>query len=108
MLIEFNHNLATMGQCLAPFFDLAGQARWRKRAVQLSEEAVSSPFNGKIVADYHWLELALSGQIIVNEAVGRVLPEHLNIESISALYFAQTVVEVHRRLSAYGRNVLEG
>jgi hypothetical protein len=108
MLIQFNHDLANMGQYLAPFFELAGQARWRKRAVQLSEETVSSPFKAKIVADYHWLELALSGQIIVNETVGKVVPEDLSIESIRALYFAQTLVEVHRRLSSYGSNVLEG
>ena len=46
--------------------------------------------------------------MIVREAYGNLVPDHLTIESLSALYFAQTFVEVHRRLSPYGRNVLEG
>lgn len=108
MLIEFNHDPEGMEECLVPFLELAGPARWRKRAVQLGEDAISSPFKAKIVADYHWLELALSTQMIVQEAVGSVATEQLSIESIRALYFAQTAVEVHRRLSSYGRNVLEG
>jgi len=108
MLIEFNNDLATIGESLQTFLELAGVVRWRKRAVQLGAEAISSPFKSKIVDDYHWLELALSAQMIVHETVGKLETELLSIEAIRALYFAQTSVEVHRRLSSYGRNVLEG
>jgi hypothetical protein len=88
--------------------ELAGSARWKKRVVQLGNEALTSPFQEKIVADYHWLEFALSDQIIINDIVGSIVPESLTIESIRALYFAQTLVEVHRRLSLAGGKVLEG
>ena len=108
MLIEFKTDLGSLGLCLPPFIELADADRWRKRAVGLGQDAISSPFQEKIVADYHWLELALTEQIIVHEARGNLVPEQLTIESIRALYFAQTVVEVHRCLSPHGRNVLEG
>lgn len=108
MLIEFKTDLGSLGLCLPPFLELADADRWKKRAVQLGQDAMSSPFQVKIVADYHWLELALSEQMIVREAYGSMVPDHLTIESIRAIHFAQTFVEVHRRLSPYGRNVLEG
>jgi hypothetical protein len=108
MLIEFNTDLDSLGLCLPSFLELADAGRWKKRAVQLGEDAMRSPFQAKIVADYHWLELVLSVQMIVREAYGNLVSDHSTIESISALYFAQTLVEVHRRLSPHGRNVLEG
>lgn len=108
MLIEFKTDFDNLGLCLAPFLELADADRWRKRAVWLGQEAINSPVKEKIVADYHWLELALSEQIILHEARGNFVPEQLTIESMRALYFAQTVVEVYRRLSSHGRNVLEG
>lgn len=108
MFIEFNTDLSGLGLYLKPFLELADADRWRKRAVQLAQDAVSSPFKEKIVMDYHWLELALSEQIIVYQSLGSLIPEQLTMESIRALYFAQTVVEVHRGLSPHGRNVLEG
>lgn len=108
MLIEFKTDIGSLGLCLTPFLELADADRWKKRAVQLDRDAMSSPFQAKIVADYHWLELALSEQMIVREGYGNLVPDHLTIESLSALYFAQTFVEVHRRLSPRGRNVLEG
>jgi hypothetical protein len=108
MLIEFKTDLGSLGLCLQPFLVLADADRWLKRAVWLGQEAISSPYKEKIVADYHWLERALTEQIIRHEAHGTFVPEQLPIESIRALYFAQTVVEVRRRLSSHGRNVLEG
>jgi hypothetical protein len=108
MLIEFKTDLSSLGLCLPPFLELADADRWKKRTVQLGQDAMSSPFQAKIVADYHWLELALSEQMIVREAYGNLVPEHLTIDSISALYFAQTFVGVHSRLSPHGRNVFEG
>src|SRR4051812_34225543 len=107
MLIEFNTDPNSLGLCLPPFLELAGADRWKKRAVQLGQDAMRSLFQAKIVADYHWLELALSEQMIVCEAYGNLVPGLLTIESLSTLYFAQTLVEVHRRLSPHGRNVLE-
>lgn len=108
MLIEFNTDPDSLGLCLPPFLELADADRWKKRAVQLGQDAMRSLFQSKIVADFHWLELALSEQMIVREAYGNLVPGHLTIESLSTLYFAQTLVEVHRRLSPHGRNVLEG
>jgi hypothetical protein len=80
MLIEFKTDFDSLGLCLLPFLELADADRWKKRAVQLGQDAMDSPFQAKIVADYHWLELALSEQMIVREAYGNLLPDHLTIE----------------------------
>jgi hypothetical protein len=108
MILKFKTELESLASYLPPFLKLADAKRWKGRAVQLGRDAMRSPFQAKIVADYHWLELALSEQMVMYEAYGSLVPSHMAIESITALYFAQTVVEVHRHLSASGRKVLEG
>lgn len=108
MFIEFKTDPSNLQLCLRPFLELADPNRWRKRAVQLGQEAINSPFKEKVIRDYHWLEIALSEQIIVHAARGNLVPEHLTIESLSALCFAQTIVQVHHNLSSHGRDVLEG
>jgi len=46
--------------------------------------------------------------MVIYEATGSLVPDKVTIESMTALYFSQTVVEVYRHLSASGRKVLEG
>lgn len=108
MILKFKTELESLAAYLPPFLKLADAERWKGRAVQLGRDAMKSPFQAKIVADYHWLEFALSEQMVTYEARGRLVPSLVTIESIMALYFAQTVVEVHHHLTASGRKVLEG
>lgn len=108
MIPKFKTELGSLAAYLPLFLKLANAKQWKGRVVQLSRDANKSPFQAKIVADYHWLELALSEQMVIYEANGRLAPDCVTIESITALYFAQTVMEVHHQLSASGRNVLEG
>ena len=108
MILKFKTEMGSLAAYLPLFFKLADAKRWKGRVVQLSRDAIKSPFQAKIVADYHWLELELSAQMVTYEANGSLVPDRLTIESTTALYFAQTVVEVHSHLSASGRKVLEG
>jgi hypothetical protein len=101
-------DLEGLAAYLPRFLELAGQERWRKRAVQLAERNLKSPPHAKIVADYHWLEMDLSHQIIIRESLGCLVPEEVDLKSLAALYFAGTVVEVHGRLTSKGRTALEG
>ncbi len=88
--------------------ELIGQDRWFKRADHLDAEQRKSPFRWKIVADYHWLEMALSFQAHALAKEGRLLPELADELIIAALNFAATTVEVHARLAPKGKQVLEG
>ncbi len=90
------------------FIKLVGRERWFKRADQLDRDQKKSPFRGKVVADYHWLEMAISSQADVFAEEGRLLPELIDEQIVAALNFAATTVEVHTRLSTNGRPVLEG
>ena len=49
MLIEFKTDFGSLGLCLPLFLELADADRWKKRAVQLGQDAMSSPFQAKIV-----------------------------------------------------------
>jgi len=93
---------------LPAFLEIAGQTRWKNRAVQLGNSALESPYLAKIISDYHWLELALSSQMILLEESGNVDSQRQTSRSLAALYFAGTLVEVHKRVSPAGRKVLEG
>ena len=108
MRFELKTDLCSLAEYLPEFLSIAGSERWKKRALQLGADAVKSPFQAKIVADYHWLEIALSKQMIVHETAGNLIHELVTVESLAALYFAQTVVEAHRRLPLTGRMTLEG
>ncbi len=101
-------DLPGLAEYLPRFLNLAGGERWRKRAVQLGECAFQSPFQAKIVADYHWLEIDLSHQMIINETLGRLMPEQIDLKILAALYFAGTIAEVHARLTSRGRTAFEG
>ena len=102
------NDLPGLAAYLPRFLDLAGGDRWRKRAVQLAESVNRSIFNAKIVADYHWLELELSRQMIIAKDLGRLVAKEVDLQSIASLYFAGTVVEVYERLTQVGQTTLEG
>lgn len=101
-------HLDGLSSYILPFIELTGRQRWFKRADHLDLEQRQSPFRWKIVADYHWLELAISFQAEVLEKEGRLRPELVDGLILAALNFAATTVEVHRRLSENGKLVLTG
>jgi hypothetical protein len=90
------------------FVALVGRERWFKRVDQLDMEQQKSPYHWKIVADYHWLEMAISYQADVLAKEGRLLHDLTDALTLTALNFAATTVEVHSRLSPKGKLVLEG
>lgn len=108
MIIQLKKNLGALSASTTEFLALAGPDAWRKRAVQLARDAGKSPFLEKIVSDYHWLELALSEQLARQEMVSRFVHEHISLETLAAMRFAQMVVEVHRRSSPAGQAALSG
>jgi hypothetical protein len=102
------HLATDLAAYLPNFLAFAGGDRWKGRAGQLWRDAMESPFHAKIIGDYHWLEVALSEQMIINEEFGRLAPELLDARTLAALHFAGMVVEVYGRLSRVGRTALEG
>jgi hypothetical protein len=105
---KVNSNLSQLGAYIPYFLSIVGEQRWFKRADQLDSEQRMSPSLWKIVADYHWLEMAISQQSVVLAKEGRLLAEHADPLTLAALHFAGAVVEVHDRLGAAGRRQLEG
>ena len=65
-------------------------------------------FNGKIVNDYHWLEMAISFQSDILTKERRLLPTLTDACSLAALNFIATTVEVHAQLSQVGQRNLVG
>lgn len=108
MRVAISSDLTTLGDYILPFLDLVGKERWFKRVDHLDAEQQRSPFPGKIVEDYHWLEMAISFQADVLAKDGRLRPELTDALILTALNFAATTVEVHARLSPAGRRSLEG
>lgn len=108
MRYSLSTDLTGLAAYLPRFLELAGGDRWRKRAVELTSSGMRSIFNAKIVADYHWLEVDLSKQMVIRESLGHLVPEQIDLPSLSSLYFAGAVVEVHECLTTRGRTVLEG
>lgn len=86
---------------------MADEARWEKRINQLRKDFSSSPFLAKIVTHYHWFEMALADQIemTINGSKEKSSPDP---QSLSALLFAQTIVEVYEHLSNTGKTSLRG
>lgn len=96
-----------LGSYLPAFLALAGEQRWKKRVVQLGNDALRSPWTMKIVADYHWLEMELSARMVEVEHTECVRAP-VSVRCLAALHFAAMIVEVHRRSSAAGRMAIEG
>jgi hypothetical protein len=107
MKLELHADVKTLKACLPEFLSLAGPDRWKKRAAQLASDLSRSPSLAKITLDHHWLELALSEQLVALEA-GAPAKVGLSLDALAAMEFAQMVVEIHRRLSPKGQNALLG
>jgi hypothetical protein len=108
MKFALQNDLASLEASASDFLLLAGSEKWKRRAAQLAEQSTSSPLLRKIVDDYHWLELSLSKQLVIIECAGRLENGTLSLHDLAALHFAQMIVEVHKRLSARAKTVLEG
>lgn len=108
MRVVASHELAALGGLIPPFLDLVGRERWFKRVDHLNTEQLKSPFQWRIVSDYHWLEMAVSFQLEVLEQEGCLRPELADELTLAALNFAATTVEVHTKLSPAGQRSLEG
>jgi hypothetical protein len=92
---------------LREFVSLAGTKQWNRRIRQLSTEALRSPFLAKIVADYHWLELAINANFIELDATENLSKEP-SLWSFAALKFAPMIVRTRERLSVDARTSLAG
>lgn len=90
------------------FLAISGREGWFKRTDQLSTELQKSFYLGKIVADYHWLEMAISFQANTLAKEGRLAPESVGNKMRAALNFAAAAVEIHSKLSPKAKFVLEG
>ncbi|RUU14166.1 hypothetical protein EOD23_01940 [Mesorhizobium sp. USDA-HM6] len=108
MLVKLPSTLNDLSGYLNRFIDLVGRDRWFKRLDQLDADQRRSFFSWKIVADYHWLEMAIGFQADVLEKEGRLLPELTDRLNLAALNFAAVAVEVHSRLTPAGKLVLHG
>jgi len=108
MLLRVPSDIQDLALHLDRFLGLIGRDRWFKRCDQLDADQRRSPFQWKIVSDYHWLEMAIGFQADVLAKEGRLLPELTDGLLLAALNFTATAAEVHAQLSPRGRQVLEG
>lgn len=108
MRFQVSPDLAILSGYLPRFLDLVGSKRLFKRLDQLDADQRQSPFRQQIVADYHWLELAIGFQIDVLTKNGCLLPELVDATDLAALHFAANIVEAHARLTEEGQRTLQG
>jgi hypothetical protein len=108
MLFTIANDPASLAVYLRDFLILADGNRFRKRVVQLARDLLDSPPQAKIVAHYHWLELALGEQIVPHESRAQLPDSPVSLGSFGAMCFAATMVETHARLTALGRKALQG
>jgi hypothetical protein len=101
-------DLDALGSYIPRFLMLVGEDRWFRRADHLDNEQKKSASRWKIVAGYHWLELAISHQSEILRTEGHLFPAFADAKTLAALHFAAAVVEVHCRLSHHGQRVLDG
>jgi len=101
-------DITALGGHVDQVLELAGKRRWLARADELDREKSISSYRWKIVADYHWLEMAIAHQYDVLTKVGQLAEAHADTLTRAAVNFAGTVVEVHRRSSPKGQKQLEG
>ena len=90
------------------FIALVGVRLWDKRTGEVRRAGLSLPYCERIASDYHWLELQIADEMSARGIVAASPSLASNPISIRALRFCQTVVEVHKSLSARGRKALEG
>ncbi|VIO68778.1 hypothetical protein CI1B_23530 [Bradyrhizobium ivorense] len=108
MKVVIPSELVALGQYLPRFLGLVGERLWFKRLDQLDAAQHRSPFNWKIISDYHWLEMAIGFQHDVLMKEGVLRPELVDELIVAALKFAASTVEIHARLSPLGQKNLEG
>ena len=87
MRFSVAHDPAALAAYLPNFLVLAGGDRFRKRVVQLARDMQASPAHEKIVGHYHWLEMALSEQMIINEHVGQLIGSQVSIQALERCAF---------------------
>lgn len=108
MRLTLPSDILSLAPYLDRFLNLIGRERWFKRCDQLDVDQRRTPFGWKIVADFHWLEMAIGFQADVLAKDGRLSSELADGRILAALNFAASTVEVHAKLSQRGRQVLEG
>jgi hypothetical protein len=108
MLIRFDTGKDRLRSYLRDFVSLIGNDLWTKRLSQLLRDLNQSFALAHIVLHYHWLELALDEQLAISEGNATDRNQVIAPESLSALYFAQSIVNVHTRLSTSGQTALRG
>src|SRR4051812_15838848 len=108
MRLDTTADLESLARYIPQFLEIAGRSAWFKRADHLDDEQKQSPFRWKIVADYHWLEMAVSYQSDVLTKLGRLDPSLVDAQILTALNFVATTVQVHAQLSPKAKRELEG
>jgi len=108
MLVNLPTDPEVLAESLVSFVELVGRDRWTKRLAHLNAEMNASPFRWKIVADYHWLEVAIEHLLGMMASENRIPKDQTDELILTALKFAATTVEVHARLSKKGKQLIEG
>lgn len=108
MRFDIKNDFASLASCLREFLAIASHERWFKRVDELDRQRQSSAFLGKIIADYHWLEFALSHQNEVLSQEHRLGDEWADPLSLAALRFAQGFLKIREQLDETGHRLLDG
>lgn len=87
---------------------LLGADEWHRRATQLVDGVTRSPYQAKIVEDYHWVELELALQLDTLRRHGYLAVGELSVRTKAALDFAVAVVRLHEALTERGKRILRG
>lgn len=101
-------SLPVLAKYIPPFVALVGSSEWEKRAKHLLNEAGSERATSKITRERHWFELELDLLRRRLKSAGRISARVESRQTRSALYFAASIVETHKRMSASGKKVLKG
>jgi hypothetical protein len=101
-------DINSLAASIPAFISLVGDDRWHRRIEHLDKERRKSFFLWRIVADYHWLEMAISHQAAILQQKGHLLVASMDNKALAALDFAASLVQAHAGLSAGGKRVLEG
>jgi hypothetical protein len=87
---------------------LLGTDRWRRRMQQLIGGATRSPYQAKIVEDYHWVEVELALQLDSFRQRGHISMGDVSLRTAAALDFACGAVNLQQKLNERGRRILLG
>ena len=87
---------------------LLGADQWRRRMQQLIGEAAHSPYQAKIVEDYHWVEVELALQLDSFRQRGYISLGDVSLRTAAALDFACGAINLQQKLNERGRRILLG